>query len=91
MASERVQCQIERLLDEAAEATTKDDWALFQSVSHMALAVGGAVELAEFALVADEGLDCTDCFTRANLTGLVHRPDQFGGGMLEASAVGFFV
>jgi hypothetical protein len=64
---------------------------LFQSVSQMALAVGGAGELAEFALVADEGLDFTEaCLTRANLTGLVHRPDRFAGGTLEASA-GFFV
>ena len=47
--------------------------------------------MAEPALVAHEGLDFTEaCLTRANLTGLFDRSEQFAAWKIEALARGFF-
>ncbi len=58
MASDRLQRQLNRLLDEAAEAVAQGDWALVRDCAQKALvAEPGTQEALSFLAVAERGLE----------------------------------
>ena len=57
MASDRLQRQVDRLLDEAADAVAQGDWALVRDCSQRALVVDpGNQEALSFMAVAERGI-----------------------------------
>ena len=91
MASERIQRQIERLLDDAEEAVARRDWqAVLDTAQHVLTIDPDNADGQAFVTIAERGLKATPALAAQNpsaaaLSPTVEQPTTFANGRYQVS------